>query len=108
MQIDDNTLAAARAFGINYAKLKDEHRTEGEADEMVALMSEACEAEDRVMVRQLGLWLAAILTPTLRSVEGALVDEAIERFSKQLGAAINEAVAEGRYERVEKPGNKVN
>lgn len=100
MTISDQTLAAARQVGRWLSARAPEHQTDDAIADQVAFACELHESDDPETVRRIGIWHGREVA-TVRNGEGALVGEAIERFGKQLGDAINERIAQG-VERVEK------
>lgn len=105
MTISDQTLAAARQVGRWLSARAPEHQTDDAIADQVALACEVHESDDPETVRRIGIWHGREVA-AVRNGEGALVGEAIERFGKQLGAAIEERIAEG-VERVEKSADDV-
>lgn len=104
--ITDNTLAAARQVGRWLSVRAPEHQTDEAIAEQVALACEVHESDDPEAVQKIGRWLAKEIA-AIRADDGGLVGEAIERFGKQLGDAINECIAEGNIERVEKSADDI-
>lgn len=98
MQIDDNTLAAAREIGRRLS-VRAEPVTVEELQGFVRDAAELHGSDELELVEQLGCWLAEQLIPIRREGEGT--------FLHEMATEITEAIREARVAQAEaeKPGD---
>ena len=92
MQIDDNTLAAARGIGRRLSVMRGPVTVE-EVQGYVKDAAEIHGSEDLELVEQLGCWLAEQLIPIVRAGEGT--------FLHEMATEITDAIREARVAQAE-------